>query len=74
VPKRPALSSQISLLLPLLSDYFQWTQLSSKFDPRIFRRITRIMNNLQMTTLPEQVYLPSEILERELKLSITGGS
>jgi hypothetical protein len=30
------------------------------------------MGNFQMTTLREQVYLLSEILEQELKLSITG--
>jgi hypothetical protein len=30
------------------------------------------MGNIQMTTLPEQVDLLSEILERELKQSITG--
>jgi hypothetical protein len=30
------------------------------------------MGNLHIVTLPEQVYLLSEILERELKVSITG--
>jgi hypothetical protein len=52
-------------------DSLQWTQLGSKFDPRTVRRIDRIMGNLQMTTLREQVYFFPEILERELKLLIT---
>jgi hypothetical protein len=42
------------------------------FDPRTVRHLNRIMGNLHTTTLREQVYLLSEILERELKVSITG--
>jgi hypothetical protein len=69
---RSAISSQKNLLPPLPIDSFQWTQLSSKFDLRTVRRINRIMDNLQMTTLRDQVDLVSEILERELKASIAG--
>jgi hypothetical protein len=42
------------------------------FDPRTVRHLNRIMGNLHITTLREQVYLLSEILERELKVSING--
>jgi hypothetical protein len=41
------------------------------FDPRAVRQINRIIGNLRISTLRAQVYLLSEILERELKISIT---
>jgi hypothetical protein len=70
--KRSALSGEQNLLPALPIDSLQCMQLGSKSDPRTVRRIDRIMCNLQMTTLREQVDLLSEIVERELKPSITG--
>jgi hypothetical protein len=68
--KRSAPSSAKNLLLPLPIDSLQWTQLALTFDPRTVRHFNRIMGNLHITTLREQVSLLSEILERELKVSI----
>jgi hypothetical protein len=65
-------SSAKSLLPPLPIDSLQQTQLAPTFDPRTVRHLNRIMGNLHIMTLREQVYLLSEILERELKVSITG--
>jgi hypothetical protein len=70
--KRFAPSSSKSLLPPLPIDSLQPTQLAPIFDPRIVRHLNLIMGNLHITTLREQVYLLSEILEWELKVSITG--
>jgi hypothetical protein len=42
------------------------------FDPMTVRHLNRIMSNLHITTLREQVDLLSEILEQKLKVSITG--
>jgi hypothetical protein len=70
--KRCAPSSAKNLLPPLPIDSLQWTQLVPTFDPRTVRHLNRIMGNLHITTLREQINLLSEILERELKVSITG--
>jgi hypothetical protein len=70
--KHSAPSSAKNLLPPLPIDSLQWTQLATIFDPRTVRHLNRIMVNLHITTLREQVYLLSEILEWELKISITG--
>jgi hypothetical protein len=69
--KRSAPSSAKNLLPPLPIDSLQWTQLAPTFDPRTVRHLNRIMGNFHITALREQVYLISEILERELKVSIT---
>jgi hypothetical protein len=57
---------------PLPIHSLQWMELGSKFDPGTVRPINRIMGNLQITTLREHIDLLSNILEQELKLSITG--
>jgi hypothetical protein len=62
--KRSALSSQKNFFQLLPIDCLEWTQLGSKFDPRTVLCINRIMGNLQMTTLPEQVNFLSENLEQ----------
>jgi hypothetical protein len=57
---------------PLPTDSLQWTQLAPTFDPRTVRHLNRIMGNFYITTLREQAYLLFQILERKLKVSITG--
>jgi hypothetical protein len=69
--KRSAPSSAKNFLPPLPIDSLQWTQLAATFDPRTVCHLSQIMGNLRITTLRERVYLLSEILERELKVSIT---
>jgi hypothetical protein len=70
--KRSAPSSAKKLLLPLPINSLQWTELAPTFDRTTVRHLNRIMGNLHITTLREQVDLLYEILERELKVSITG--
>jgi hypothetical protein len=70
--KRSAPSSAKNLLPPLPIDSLQRTQLAPTFDLTTVRHLNRIMDNLHIMTLRKQVYLLSEILERELKISITG--
>jgi hypothetical protein len=41
------------------------------FDPTTVRHLNRIMGNFRIMTLRKQVYLLSEIVEWELKVSIT---
>jgi hypothetical protein len=72
IAERFAPSSAKDLLPPLPIESLQWTHLAHIFDPSTVRHLNRIMSNLHITTLCEQVYLLSEILERELKVSITG--
>jgi hypothetical protein len=70
--ERSAPSSAKNLLPPLPIDSLQSTQLAPTFYPRTVRHLSRIMSNRHITTLREQVYLLSELLERELKFLITG--
>jgi hypothetical protein len=70
--KRSAPSSAKNLLPPLPIDSLQWTQLAPTFDPKTIHHLNRIMSDLHITTSRKQVYLLSEILEWELKVSITG--
>jgi hypothetical protein len=70
--KRSAPSSAKNLIPPLPIDSLQRTQLAPTFDPRTVHHLNRIMGNLHITTLRERADLLSEILERELKVSITG--
>jgi hypothetical protein len=70
--KRSAPSNAKNLLQPLPIDSLQWTCFAPTFDHRVVRHLNRIVGHLHITTLREQVYLLSEILEREVKASITG--
>jgi hypothetical protein len=55
--KRSAPSNAKNLLPPLPIDSLQWMQFASTFDPRTVRHLNRIMGNLHITTLREQLYL-----------------
>jgi hypothetical protein len=70
--KPSAPSTAKNPLPPLSIDSLQWTQLAPTFDPRTARHLNRIMGNLHITTLREQLDLLSKMFERELKFSITG--